>query len=75
MRIVDLNPPDATVAVTGISADGYQPTVVTLTVKTDDLVPIAQVKDVVPEKNPLKKDCSALMSRVPAFDCNNTVVD
>ena len=75
IRFVALNPPEATIAVTGILPAGYESTVVAITVNIDDLIPVVQAKDVIPETNPLKKDCSALMSRPPTFDYNNTVED
>ena len=67
VKILNLNPPEATVAVKGFGAAGYEPTVKVITVPIDDLVALDPEKEDIDEQNPLKKACESPMPRLPGF--------
>ena len=73
VRIVELNPPEATVRVTGICNKGRKKTIHRINVNVDDLIIAEQGKVDVAEKDPLKKAAGTEMPRLPQYDYNQNV--
>ena len=74
VRVVELNPPEATIKVTGVSGKDMNPIIKILNVNIDDLTVAEQDKVEREEKDPLKKRPDSSMQRLPAYDYTTRVL-